>query len=298
MAKKRKIKSVFHGGQFGGWYEFRYGETRRPVYVPGKSPVVQSVIAGDKRKHVVSQIAEQMKTWRKSPFEHEGPMRAGLRAGLCLSGTGWTLSDLAAADIVEEALRSIGAHRPTFEQGQPEYVHELTYCAHCSRPLGDEHLSGARRLRFCSVECAKAARAKDDFRWRDQNDRMKRSAVEMIRREKMPTRQCEECGKGFRLPVTGREQRFCSQSCGTKHRMRQSAAGIHHNCKFCGSEFVSRSFAARFCSPACTMMSRRMEAGSFPKRLQRHVFDHFITVPVNASPKWLTPERFDELFAA
>jgi hypothetical protein len=39
--------------------------------------------------------------------------------------------------------------------------------------------------------------------------------------------------------------------------------------------------------------------GWTPKVLSTRAFDHYLTMPINASrPAWLTPERFDEMVAA
>lgn len=83
----------------------------------------------------------------------EGPLRAGIRADLCLQGWTWETADLTAREMLAEAFRQVRAVRPTWNEGQPEWViHEgllieRTRCVHCGKPLPEEN------HRFCSDLC-------------------------------------------------------------------------------------------------------------------------------------------------
>src|SRR5690606_914919 len=105
----------------------------------------------DKRRHLIDTVARLMKAAKESGaaatlLNFEGPCRHGLRSRLCLEGWPWQDADAMAADIVATAMRQIGAQRPTWAEGQPEWSQqgagaliERTRCAHCGSPLPDEN---------------------------------------------------------------------------------------------------------------------------------------------------------------
>lgn len=113
----------------------------------------------DRRRHLVETVATILKSGESSPFAFEASCRHGLRSRLCLAGWGWQDADALAADIVAEALRRIGARRPTWEEGQPDYVQngggaliERTRCVRCHTPLPEGH------FKFCSRLCGQSHR--------------------------------------------------------------------------------------------------------------------------------------------
>lgn len=84
----------------------------------------------------------------------EGPLRAGVRADLCLQGWGWLTADLLARDLLDDALRVAGARlRPDWNEGQPEWtieggtLIERTRCIRCHAPLPEGH------FKFCGKLC-------------------------------------------------------------------------------------------------------------------------------------------------
>jgi hypothetical protein len=89
-------------------------------------------------------------------FGLEGPLRASLRADLCLRGWRWIDADQAARDIMAGAHRIAGAERPDWQEGQPEWVIregvliERTRCIKCHKPLPEEN------YKFCSRLCGDA----------------------------------------------------------------------------------------------------------------------------------------------
>ena len=93
-------------------------------------------------------------------FTLEGPAVAVIRAQLCLERWPWSAADWAARDVVGEALARVGAERPSWAEGQPEFTQggiirtERTSCAECGKPLPEGH-----KL-FCSKRCGDAARSR------------------------------------------------------------------------------------------------------------------------------------------
>lgn len=116
----------------------------------------------DRRRHFVEKIAAFMKAARDNGdaptlLNFEGPFRHGLRVRLIGDGWRWQEADDMAADIVATALTRIGAARPTWEEGQPEYSQngagaliERTRCVRCHRGLPEQH------TKYCSDICAGA----------------------------------------------------------------------------------------------------------------------------------------------
>lgn len=99
-------------------------------------------------------------------FGLEGPLVAVLRADLCLRGWAWWRADMAARDLVGEALRTLGAKRPSWQEGQPEWCDggvirsQRIRCANCGgAPLPPENKV------FCCRHCGDNFRKK--LAWQD-----------------------------------------------------------------------------------------------------------------------------------
>ncbi|WP_074742983.1 hypothetical protein [Celeribacter indicus] len=89
----------------------------------------------------------------------EGPLRHAICSDLCLQGWAWETADLMARELMDCAHRRVGAKRPTWNEGQPEWVIyegtliERTLCANCHKPLPEG------RPKFCSDLCKGAHHA-------------------------------------------------------------------------------------------------------------------------------------------
>lgn len=124
-----------------------------PAAVP--SPKVLR-INKDRRSHIVRAIAAILASAEPTPFALEATCRHALRSRLCLRGWRWDAADDMAAGIVRDALARIGAQRPTWRQGQPEWTTEgfapiqRTRCVRCHTPLPEGH------TKFCSQLCGQA----------------------------------------------------------------------------------------------------------------------------------------------
>lgn len=240
--------------------EYRYG-AERPV-------TVAPIWSRDKRRSMISQAMDLMRDWRLSPFEFEGEAIAGMRSGLCVAGYGWQRSDAAARDVIAEALRMLDAKRPSWEQGQPDYVEPRDVCLWCKGPL--ETGTSGTGYKYCSAECARIALQRRDFEVRGSGDKRFAAAKLMLERANMKPIPCERCGKIFH-PLPRRAQRFCSNFC-SRHA-RPPAPECEFTCEFCGVTFLSRSEKARFCSGACKKSSSVVRKGGVLHRLSPHVLD-------------------------
>lgn len=292
---KGAANHFYRNGLRAGYTDYRYGSkpkkrAPKPVFTP------------DRRKHVVHEVIDQMKQWRSSPFEFEGTVRASIRSALCLQGIGWHRSDNEAASVVSEALRIIGAQRPTWEQGQREYSIPEENCNWCGIPLPE-----GTRERFCDPVCAKAALSWRDYETRYKESLIGNSAYRVVARSRNPERPCKNCGEMFRPLQADSDQQFCSQrcfgayraylpekqckQCGKSFRPRQAGntslfcssacyhkhgrtEEYHRQCVWCFRPFVTKSARAIFCSGTCKTQMFRVTRGDFPKRLTPPVFDY------------------------
>lgn len=115
-------------------------------------------LATARRKALVDRCAVILRAGEPTCFAFEANCRHSLRAGLCLNGWSWARADTEAAEIVAEALRRIGARRPTWREGQPRYTQEgfspieRSRCIWCARGLPDD------RWLYCCTTCSQRAR--------------------------------------------------------------------------------------------------------------------------------------------
>ncbi len=265
-----------------GYTEYRYGLTK-PITLAGGPRRPEPVVRGQARESLIDRVMEAMGDWRKSPFEHEGSMRAGLRSAWCLDGNDWSRADYQAAVIVSAALDRMGAARPSFEQAQRGYASGSDYCHWCFRPIDEDDRSRGRR--FCSPDCARTAL---EYMARETNHHygaVLRSAIRLLDIEKAEPQTCSYCERTFKAdrhakycstactnaaarihedrhcamcsaifrPVN-RDQRHCSQSCSRRAAMKAEAealAGVRLTCEACGGSFQPRHKSARYCSSKC-----------------------------------------------
>ncbi|MFZ5693299.1 MAG: hypothetical protein ACOY5F_18865 [Pseudomonadota bacterium] len=164
-----------------------------------------------RRDAIRDKVAAILKTCEPTAFAGEGPCRAGIRASLCMAGWRWADADFAAADIVLSALNLIGARRPTWQQGQPEWTQdgalpiERENCIRCRKPLPEGH-----RL-FCSHICSSAHNgARRRLEKREEINAAWRAA-RAAWSAAQPERNCERCGAPYQ-PKRPR-QKLCRPRC-------------------------------------------------------------------------------------
>lgn len=111
----------------------------------------------EKRRQLVDAMTAILREGESSKFEFEASCRHGLRTSLCLKGWSWGEADETAAAIVHRALNIIGAVRPTWYEGQPEWTQNdsgaliaRTRCIRCRHRLEET------QAKFCSKLCAGA----------------------------------------------------------------------------------------------------------------------------------------------
>ncbi|MFG1463413.1 hypothetical protein V5F77_10980 [Xanthobacter sp. DSM 24535] len=105
------------------------------------------------RSRLIDAAASLMLRVEPTPFALEAAIRHWLRRRLCLRGWAWRDADLAAEDVVDRALHRVGAERPTWKAGQPEFTQEGVimverfYCINCNSLLPEGH------WKFCGTIC-------------------------------------------------------------------------------------------------------------------------------------------------
>lgn len=270
MAKRRD--------QWAGYRTYRYGSAA-PVTLP-------RVFTGEKRKSAVQRVMDVLRDWRSTPFEHEGSVRTGIRASLCLQKHPWQVADNEAIALVGEALHLLGAKRPSWLEGQPQYTIPVENCQNCGGPLDADDIANHRR--FCSQECTGAAR---QYRadWHAKVEAIARSvAWYAVSREKQPERPCEVCGKRFRPGTLDymRKTETCSPECARELVARRQP---ERECAGCGVRFKPTVGHGKFHSIECreAHRSRTRIAATVEKNAPR---------PCDQCGKQFTPSRADARF--
>lgn len=142
----------------GSWSDPERG-AKASVTLAGRAKARKSRVTQGYRRKLIDQTAAIMRRGEPSAFALEAFMRHGLRAGLCLRGWRWRDADELAADVVGSALNQIGAKRPTYQQGQPEWTQEGVIliererCIRCGWTLPEGH------WKFCGRQCSWAHNA-------------------------------------------------------------------------------------------------------------------------------------------
>lgn len=223
-------------------------------------------INDDLRNRLLDTVIVILKEGRPTLFALEGTCRHHVRAFLCVEGWGWEEADIASADIVLTALNRIGAKRPSWADGQPEYRGNGFHgnMRRCINPKCHGLLEDQQKL-YCSDHCRHYVVV---TRWNEQNreyknasqviNRAKRKAAdpdaykakqrEYQRRqdEKRPVRECVLCSKPFKANKT---QRYCSDAC----KYKRNEADKERACVVCFNRFFVRwaSEPKQTCSRKC-----------------------------------------------
>lgn len=171
------------------------------------------------RDKIAALIRDGFEEGQPSKFWCEGSARYGLRSSLCLQGWDWTPADNVAAKIVAAALNQVGARRPGWYEGQPEWTQpgalpiERDTCLRCRKPLPEGH------RRFCSHVCSTAYNSERRRQAKGEEVAAVHRAYMAAWSAKQPDRVCEGCGGTYRPKKP--QQRFCSPECVTDTYLRR-----------------------------------------------------------------------------
>lgn len=211
----------------------------------------------DRFDAIVVSITKVFEGGLPTVFEPEGACRHGLRSSLCLQGWSWSDADHCATQIISTVLRKLGAIRPTWQQGQPEWTQdghapvERQRCAVCGNPMEPSHHTSPRI--YCSDVCRTAAyreRARAT-REKQTRDEWKASvAAEKAQYRKQRERDCDHCGKAFIRRIEKPMQRFCSKTCADQSGDRRQLAD--RPCLHCGTMFRPKGDRSKYCSLRCS----------------------------------------------
>ncbi|WP_206453869.1 hypothetical protein [Aurantimonas marina] len=247
-ATRRRLR-----GTQDGWLK-RLG-ARQPTPKPKPRKINR-----DRRRRLVENTIEILKTGQPTPFTYEAACRHGLRSAFCSDGWTWRDADATALDIVATALRFIGAKRPTWMEGQPEHTQEgfspieRTRCVRCGGNMPDDDLQNGWERRYCSNMC----RSSDRLKWervsgerRTQAEYWAAMAVTGEAKKLQRERPCQWCGTPFIPRNIVDDIAHCSRSCAAKTKGAQRK--IMKPCEACGELYHASGPGAgkRFCSQAC-----------------------------------------------
>ncbi|WP_058634401.1 hypothetical protein [Aureimonas ureilytica] len=215
------------------------------------------LLSEDRFASLVAGMAIVLQTGTSSLFQFEGACRYGLRRVLVLQDWSWRDADMAAAAVVSVALMQIGAERPTWHEGQPEWAGtqavDRTYCARCGKPLEEG------RRKFCSKLCSNADNKERGAKFGLQVSLAEYHATLAERRAqrlKDCSKNCDGCGKAF--IGSHPSVRYCSQRC-TRTEFRKHFARA---CDGCGTIFEpKKGMPSKFCDKACYDQSRKRSEG-------------------------------------
>jgi hypothetical protein len=178
-------------------------------------------------ERMVPYVAAILFPGEPTKFRFEGFCRAALRCGLILQAHySWHLADVLAEIIVRRALAHIGARRPNWAEGQPEFTAvpgfapaERYYCERCGQPMPE-----GRRL-YCSRICAQGATNDRRYRELREMSEAERGAMQMLRRQAKSdhfaarrTITCAWCNGLHEYKAGANARTYCSRSCAAKAR--------------------------------------------------------------------------------
>lgn len=199
------------------------------------------------RERIILDLVKILGAGKPTIFAFEGPCRHGLRSTFCLSGKPWSESDALAAAIVAEALRRLGAVRPAWWQGQPEYADTDTsrgWCERrdCGRPIPvDRGSTNGYSVKYCSEFC---------------------QGLEHARRQRQH----------------GAQQSMAEYLAGCAARSEQTLQARARDCAQCGKSFLTREIDRKYCSRRCYALACTVH----PERLCAHCAKPF--KPKNSGP--------------
>ena len=174
-----------------------------------------------RRAALVGTVAAILDQGQPTRFAYEGACRHGVRGAFILSGGWpWQAADAAAAEIIESAFKRLGVSRPTWLQGQPEYVEVVDgdhmACLRCGKSLEGLPAPTGRVRKYCSKQCLAAHNVYVNRRYGERLSRAEwaaKVAAETEARAAARTRTCPTCGGAFTVKTRNHPKQFCSSKC-------------------------------------------------------------------------------------
>lgn len=152
----------------------------------------------------------------------------------------------------------------------------VDYTYTCNQCGCQYHPKSKNRNKFCSRECAFEWQRIDRARRKAENapilaerDHLRKEAQKAERKANRPIfeRECMECGNSF--TTHGKNTRFCSMSCGSRHssRTRYELSVKPRPCRICGTEFtpVYGNKCKDMCSEECQRERARQLRRKYPR---------------------------------
>jgi hypothetical protein len=166
------------------------------------------------RQAKVRELAAILRDAEPTPFALQGACTHALRGELCLRGWPFDVAHTEADKLVKAALDLVGAKRPSWHEGQVEFVFgtdftERTRCANCGGNMPEG------RRKYCSEVCSCVARDRLARQQRGEEIRAAERAREAAWSARQPDRTCESCKRPFKPKPNNPHQRFCSHRCAT-----------------------------------------------------------------------------------
>lgn len=238
-------------GRWAGYMQHRQGRS-------GKKLALPRLFDREETNRLVARVIDNLSTYQRTPFENEADVRAGLRSFFCLAGHSWTVADNEAEKLLLSAFQKMGVKRPTWDEGQRQFVIARENCTWCNCDLDRTQLD--RKQRFCSEVCAKAALAHYDWERVRKESAIAVAATKMLSRAKNPPRTCDFCGLDF-FPRNYLAERYCSERCKAESQVKLRRCCAYSRCK---KEFYPLSRGNQFyCSAVC-----RSKAGKNIKSIE------------------------------
>lgn len=226
----------------------------------------------DRRREsdLTDSVVAILKTGQPTYFAFEGACRAGVRSTLCLEGWPWMDADDAARGLVGKALNQIGAERPTYMQGQPDYAVEYgSGRSHCARPacgkrIPQERIDGSPvPVKYCSPLCKQLVHNLRNHHFGAQYtvaEYLALSAARSAETERERSRYCENprCGKFF--VTRAADRKYCSHECYAETaRKLEDRECANPECRkvFTPKNGGPEKGITRYCSKECASVGRR-----------------------------------------
>jgi hypothetical protein len=175
----------------------------------------------------VAVFAKILDSGQPTRFRFEGAIRAGIRAYLVLCGDTWRDADDNAAQVVKAAFWKLRVARPSWLEGQPEWV-RLDGRVFCANEKCQKIIERDSAL-YCSEECRTRTKSRRGYAEHAEENVIRARAARATARALAEVRHCEWCGGEFKpLDDSRRKQRFCGKTCRSRFASSCAASWRPH----------------------------------------------------------------------